>query len=46
MNQIKFEDEKENIDTKLWTKFIQIVSIIKNNEDKKDSIFMKQKHLS
>ena len=45
MNQIKLEDEKENIDSNLWTKFIQSVSI-KKIEEKKDSIFMKQKHLS
>ena len=45
MNQIKLEDEKENIDTNLWTKFIQIVSIIKKNEDKKDSIFYEEKTL-
>jgi len=44
MNQIKLEDEKENIDSNLWTKFIQSVSIIKKIEEKKDSIFMKQKH--
>ena len=46
MNQIKLEDEKENIDSNLWTKFIQSVSIIKKIEEKKDLIFMKQKYLS
>ena len=45
MNKIKLEDEKENIDTNLWTKFIQIVSIIKKNKDKKGSIFYEAKTL-
>ena len=43
MNQIKLEDEKENIDSNLWTKFIQSVSIIKKIEEKKDSIFYEAK---